>query len=312
MTIYDILEKAISFGVEADFRGKKAYDFLWKEIIDSGDGRVCTNIYPDTGVVTVSSLQKHVKRVVVGIDIGTPEIIAMTMWAKNEGKEIDLFIGHHPEGRLNSAFPFILYSHIGNLKAFGVDVSHIKDKYDKLVNSLLVDNLSSNFVQVHDTVKYLGVNYISIHTPADNLGAQFVLNFLKEKNPSTLQDTISTLLQIKEYSYYEGVDGVIPMIISGLPSDMLGNFTVTEFTGGEEGPVESFVEMKIQGIDTVLCMHMTQEGVDKCREIGLNVIATGHMNSDSIGLNLVCDTLEKEGIEIIPISGFVRVPRGNY
>lgn len=311
MTIYDILEVGVKLGIRHDFRGEEAHNFLWKEIIDNGEGKSFCNIYPDTGIVAVSSLQKKVKTAVVGIDIGASELIAMTTWAKNLGKEVDLFIGHHPEGRLNSTFPLMIHSHAGNLKACGIDVSRIKDAYDKLVDSLMIETLSSNFTQVHDIAKYVGAEYVSIHTPADNMGAQFILNFLQQKNLNTLQDTINALLEIKEYAYYHGVNNIVPVVISGEKENLLGRFTVTEFTGGEEGPVEAFTEMKTQGVDTVLCMHMTQDGVDKCREIGLNVIATGHMNSDSIGLNLLCDKLEMEGIEIIPTSGFVRVPR-NY
>jgi hypothetical protein len=33
------------------------------------------------------------------------------------------------------------------------------------------------------------------------------------------------------------------------------------------------------------------------------------MSSDSLGVNLFCDELEKQGIEIIPCSGFTRVSR---
>jgi len=33
------------------------------------------------------------------------------------------------------------------------------------------------------------------------------------------------------------------------------------------------------------------------------------MSSDSIGMNLLLDDLEKQGIEIVPCSGFIRVSR---
>lgn len=310
MTIYDILEKSITLGLEHDFRGKEgAKDFIWKEVIDSGDGRSFENVYPDTGVVNASSLLKEVKTAVVGIDIGTAEVLSLMTWSKSVGKTIDLFIGHHPEGRLNTSFPLMLYSHIGNLSACGVDVSHIQDKYDKLVEELQVDTLASNFTQIHDAVHYLGTNYISVHTPADNMGAQYVLKRLQEKEPSTLEDAVNALLEIEEYSYYRGVNNIVPIILSGEKGDGIGKYMLTEFTGGEEGPVESFMEMKLQGVSTIICMHMTNGGLDKCKEVGLNVISTGHMTSDSVGLNILCDTLEKEGIEIIPVSGFVRIPR---
>jgi hypothetical protein len=311
MTIYDILKKSVDLGITHDFRGEEAArNFIWKEIIDSGDGRSFENVYPDTGVVALSSaLTKPVRRAVVGIDVGTADILALLRWSEKTGKEIDLFIGHHPEGRLNGAFPLMLHSHIGNIAAFGVDVSHLKDKYDELIEDIMLDTLSTNFTQIHDAIHYLGTDYIGLHTPPDNMGARFVQKYLAEKQPRTLQETIDVMLEIGEYAHYHGINVVTPIIVSGKPEDELGKFTLTEFTGGEEGPVEVYMELKNQGVDTIICMHLTDKATDRCRDIGLQVISTGHMPSDSIGLNLLCDILEAEGVEIVPVSGFVRIPR---
>ncbi|KKR97364.1 MAG: hypothetical protein UU49_C0033G0007, partial [Candidatus Magasanikbacteria bacterium GW2011_GWC2_41_17] len=41
----------------------------------------------------------------------------------------------------------------------------------------------------------------------------------------------------------------------------------------------------------------------------LNIIIAGHIASDSLGLNLFLDELEKKGIKIIPCSGLIRVSR---
>ena len=41
----------------------------------------------------------------------------------------------------------------------------------------------------------------------------------------------------------------------------------------------------------------------------LNVVIAGHMSSDSLGMNLFLDELEKRGIEIIPCSGLIRISR---
>ncbi len=314
MTIYDILKESVREGIKNDFRGEqKTRNSIWKEIIDSGDGRSFENRYPDTGIVALSStLTKQVRRAVVGIDIGTAEILAMLQWSQKEGKEIDLFIGHHPEGRLNGLMHLTLHSHIENLLAFGVDVRHLEDKFDNLIEDLKLDILSSNITQIHDSIHYLDTNYISIHSPADNIGARFVYEYVQKKQPETLQNTIDTMLEIEEYAHYEGINIISPTIISGEPDAPLGKYTFTDFVGGIEGPVEVYPEMKKQGIDTVICMHLTEKAIDRCRDIGLQVISTGHMSSDSIGLNLLCDTFEREGVEIVPVSGFVRVQRKTH
>jgi hypothetical protein len=46
-----------------------------------------------------------------------------------------------------------------------------------------------------------------------------------------------------------------------------------------------------------------------CEEEGLYVVIAGHDSSDSIGMNLILDELEKEGIKLYACSGFTRYKR---
>jgi hypothetical protein len=39
------------------------------------------------------------------------------------------------------------------------------------------------------------------------------------------------------------------------------------------------------------------------------VVIAGHISSDSLGMNLFLDELEKKGIKIIPAAGLIRIPR---
>ena len=63
------------------------------------------------------------------------------------------------------------------------------------------------------------------------------------------------------------------------------------------------------GIGTVIGMHMSEEHKKEAEAANINVIIAGHMSSDSLGMNLFLDELEKQGIEIVPCSGLIRVSR---
>jgi hypothetical protein len=67
--------------------------------------------------------------------------------------------------------------------------------------------------------------------------------------------------------------------------------------------------MAIAGIGTVIGMHQSEEHRKEAEAAHLNVVIAGHMSSDSLGVNLFLDELERRGIEIIPCSGFDRVSR---
>jgi hypothetical protein len=63
------------------------------------------------------------------------------------------------------------------------------------------------------------------------------------------------------------------------------------------------------GIGTIIGMHMQEESKKEAEAANINVVIAGHMSSDSLGMNLFLDELEKIGIEIIPCSGLIRVSR---
>jgi hypothetical protein len=48
---------------------------------------------------------------------------------------------------------------------------------------------------------------------------------------------------------------------------------------------------------------------EEARKAHINIVVSGHVASDSLGLNLVMDRLEQKGIAVHPFSGFIRVKR---
>jgi len=54
---------------------------------------------------------------------------------------------------------------------------------------------------------------------------------------------------------------------------------------------------------------MSEKHKKEAEKNHINAVIAGHMASDSIGVNLFLDELEKRGIEIIPCSGLIRIKR---
>ena len=67
--------------------------------------------------------------------------------------------------------------------------------------------------------------------------------------------------------------------------------------------------MSQAGIGTVIAMHIGEDHRKEAEKAHINVVIAGHISSDSIGMNLFLDELEKKGIEIVPCSGLIRVSR---
>ena len=80
-------------------------------------------------------------------------------------------------------------------------------------------------------------------------------------------------------------------------------------TGGTAGAEKAYEKLAQAGVGTVICMHMPDKHRSLAKEHNLNVIISGLMASDSLGMNLFLDELEKQGLSIIPCSGLIRISR---
>ena len=57
-------------------------------------------------------------------------------------------------------------------------------------------------------------------------------------------------------------------------------------------------------------MHLSEEHFKKVKDANLNVVIAGHISSDTLGLNLLFDRIEKEeALQIIGCSGFTMIRR---
>ncbi len=85
---------------------------------------------------------------------------------------------------------------------------------------------------------------------------------------------------------------------------------VTGFTGGTSGSAEVYESMKHAGVGTEIAMHMKPEARKEAEKHHINVVVAGHIASDSLGMNLLCDAFQKAGVkEIVPMGGFTRFAR---
>jgi len=103
--------------------------------------------------------------------------------------------------------------------------------------------------------------------------------------------------------------GSAPTLYSGIPENRVGKIAVTEITGGTEGDPSIYEKMANAGVGTIIAMHQSEKHSLKARKAHINVVVVPHIASDSIGMNLILDKIEKRGIKILSAGGFIRVKR---
>jgi hypothetical protein len=99
------------------------------------------------------------------------------------------------------------------------------------------------------------------------------------------------------------------MLFVGSEDNRAGKIALTEITGGTEGNSKLFEKLSQAGIGIVIGMHLSEEGRKEAEKAHINIVIAGHISSDSLGMNLFLDELEKKGIEIVPCSGLIRYSR---
>lgn len=316
MNVKQIFDFGVQMAIKADPRGvkgiqsylarvKKDYEALKPEDKKYFDQESLTNPFPDSGI-HVDDKKTQVKRVLVGIDINGPEILLASQLGER-GKNMDLVIAHHPEGKALGNLAAVMEMGVEMGIALGLPI-HLSEKImEERMREVARSVHAANLYQVVSIAEHLEINFINTHTITDNLVHSFIENLIVKEKPATVGDLIELLMTIPEYQEASRL-GFGPTIFAGSPKHRLGKIMI-EMTGGTEPSPKIYPELSRVGVDSILGMHMRKETLDKSNENQLNVIVAGHMSSDSLGMNLFLDELEKKGIEVVPCGGLIRVSR---
>jgi len=313
MKVVDIHHLAIEMARGADFRSaetiddllkrrKEKFEKLTKKEQESFDKESLSNPYSDSRILNITE-DKEIKKVLFGIDIGPAEVLL----AKEIG-DIDLIISHHPLGKALATLHEVMELQCDVLALYGVPINIAEGLMIERISEVARGINAINHQRTVDTAKILNTNLMCLHTACDNLAAMFLKKMVEEKKPERIEDLINLLMEIPEYKESTRM-GAGPKIFVGKKQNHCGKVAITEITGGTEGSPRIYEKMAQAGIGTIIGMHMGKEHWEEAKKALINVVIAGHMSSDSLGINLLLDQMEKRGIKIIPCSGLIRISR---
>lgn len=317
MKLYELYELAIRKGIEQDPRTRaeirRELDAARKEFrklagVDKRafDTERFTNPYADTRIL-YGDPKAEIRTVMVGIDMEAPEILAAAALIER-GRPVDLVMAHHPEGGAWASLYDVMKLQVAILRKFGIPAdigeSMLKDRMGEVQRAVA----PANHFRSVDIARLLDIPYACFHTPCDNHVAAYLQRLFDRRKPRTLQSLVDMLKAIPEYA--DGLKkGAGPRILIGDPKKKAGKVLV-DMTGGTEGPKRVFARLSQAGVGTIVAMHLSEEHFKHARDEHINVVIAGHIASDSLGINLLLDEVEKrERLNIIPCSGFIRVRR---
>ena len=316
MKLKEIYGLAIEFGIKNDPRGpntpkdelkkaKAVYEKLDKDEKAEFDTDRLANPFADTRILYGDG-GTTVKNLLAGIDVEVGEILLADK-LRDKGQAIDLVLAHHPEAKALAGLPDVMPIQTDMWNAVGVPINVGEALMDERKNEVMRGILPVNKERAVDAARLLDMPFMCCHTPADNAVTSFLQKRLDKEKSGTVKDIVDILKTIPEYKQ-AAVNGAPPTVITGKTANRAGKILV-DMTGGTGGPPKVIGKLVAAGVGSLVVMHMNERTRKEAAKNHLNVIVAGHIASDSIGLNLFLDELEKRGVGVSAFSGLLRVKR---
>jgi hypothetical protein len=249
---------------------------------------------PEDSAIYVSG--DNIRKALFGIDAGVSEL----MLAKQLG--YDAVIAHHPPGgRALVNFPQVFKRHIQQMVSAGVPIEEARKAIRRKFETLRVEACTRNYTHATDVARLLGIPYLNIHTPLDEIGRKRMdMQIRKEvKDDFRVREIISALKELPEFQ--NALTDI--KIAIGKPENLAGKIVVSHGAGTNGGYEIAKTYFKY-GVGTLIYIHINPWDLEKLKtEIieGKNLIVTGHIASDSVGINPFIRKLENRGVHVTTI-----------
>jgi len=315
MKLEQLYRKAVSVGIANDPRGpeevRRVLDDartdskkLKDDERDGWEEDRLFNPYADTRLLA-GDPATEVRKALAGIDMDVAEVLLAHTLNRDRAAGIDLVLAHHPQGVALAQLSDVMRLQSDMLAAHGVNIAVAEQLLDKRIDEVGRRVLPGNHNRAVDAARLLGLPMMCVHTPADNCVHTHLAALFEREKPSRLKDLVALLKTIPEYrAAVRRMAG--PRIVSGSENGHCGRISL-EMTGGTEGARTIYEQYASSGVSTIVGMHISEEALENAKKAHLNVVLAGHISSDTLGLNLLLDELEKEErLEFVGVSGFVR------
>jgi putative NIF3 family GTP cyclohydrolase 1 type 2 len=247
---------------------------------------------PEDSAIYVNG--ENIKKILFCIDAGVPELLL----AKKLG--YDAIIAHHPPGGTAAInFHQVFKRHVQQMINAGIPEEEAEKAVKEKLERLEVVAHTRNYAHAVDVAKLLKIPYMNIHTPLDEVGRKIMAEQIKRNTDenSKVKDVVSALNKLTEF---KKATTKIKIRI-GKPENPAGRVVVSHGAGTNGGYEIARTYFK-HGIGTLIYIHIDPRDLEKLKtENSRNLIVTGHISSDSVGINPLIHELEKKDVSITRI-----------
>jgi hypothetical protein len=271
------------------------------EIMQTALDLAGTSVVPGDSAIYVPG--SGLRRVMVGIDVGTAELLL----ARQLGA--DGAIAHHPAG--GSAvldFPKVLVRGVELMVEAGVPEEIARQTIQPAIARAMLRAQAANHDHVPSVARLLGLPFLNVHLPLDEYGRRVMDETIQRHldglgREPLVGDVVAALRTIPEIR-----DAPTRVMVPVGRLDGSAGWVVVYHGAGTNGGFAVAQTLFAYGIGTVVYIHLAPEEAERLRALPApsgNVVVSGHIASDLIGVNRLVKALEERGVEVIRMSGVV-------
>jgi hypothetical protein len=242
-----------------------------------------------------------IRRVLMGVDIGAAELLL----AKQLG--LDAAIAHHPAGgAAELGFARGLSRQVDLMVEAGVPIETAKRVVQPRIAARLLRAQAANHDHAPSVARLLALPFLNVHLPLDELGRRIMAAAVRDHLGSLgreplvrdVLDALATIPEIRDAATHV-------MVPVGRLDNPAGKVVVFHGAGTNGGAAVAEA-LFAHGVATVVYIHLNPDDADRLRALGrpdVNLVVSGHIASDLIGINPFVAALEARGVEVVRMSG---------
>lgn len=240
---------------------------------------------------------RNIRKVLFGVDVGSAELHV----AKAMG--VDLVIAHHPTGVYLDEWK-VLLRHVEFMSAAGVPEDAALTAVAERIEATKLRGQISNFDQAPSVARLLGMPFMNIHAPLDELGRRRMIEavdrVLASRNARAV-DVVNALAALPEIA----AASTTVQLLLGDPISPARKVVVAHgaLTNGGYPVAKACYD---HGVDTVVYIHIDYSELQRLRAEGRgNLIVTGHLAGDALGFTPFIAELRRRGLQVTTFSGVI-------
>lgn len=235
-----------------------------------------------------------INKIICGIDMGVAELDLAHRLA------YDCVLAHHPQPAVLT-FPAMVQRHVALMTGAGVPLDVAEAAVGRIREPLTYRYLSGNYDHAPSFARLLGLPYLSIHNPLDEIGRRRMQEAVDAMvGPADPVSKVGeALLSIDEFAKAP----TRPLVAMGDPAGPAGRVLVAH-GAGTNGGYQVARACFDHGVGTVVYLHIDYANLSRLRsEGGGNLVLAGHIAADAAGIEPYLSELERRGLSVTRVSG---------